>query len=114
MSGAAWTRRQRLLGVFVVAHLALQIGLPTARLLEDRPARFGWHMFSGVHLSPTFSVALPDGSLRAVAAEDYYGNPRADLHYEEHLPAHLCRTLPRIRAVRLEYAGGPVELYPCP
>ena len=108
-----WTRHARLVAVFVVTYLVVQLGLPTARLLEARPARFGWHMFSGIHPSPRFAVALANGATLPVAVEDYFGNPRSDLHYEEHLPAHLCRTLPGVRAVHLEHPGDPIEVHPC-
>ncbi len=115
MSAASsrWTRRDRRVAVFVVAYVAVQLALPGIKLWEARPARFGWHMFSGIHPSPLFSVALPDGSTRPVAIEEHYGNPRADLHYEDHLPAHLCRRLPGIRAVHLERSGAPVEVHAC-
>ena len=99
---------------FFAAYLALQIAVPIAKLWEPRPARFGWHMFSGVAPPPRFEVVLADGSTREAAPADHYGNPRADLRYEDHLPAHLCRTVPGARAVRVERAGRGAEVRACP
>jgi len=100
--------------VFFVAYLAVQLAVPSAKLWEPRPARFGWQMFAGIAPAPRFAVAMADGSTREVALADHYGNPRADLRYEDHLPGHLCRSLPGARAVRLERAGREPEVRPCP
>jgi hypothetical protein len=109
----AWKPREVAAALFLVAFLTWQIAAPAARLAAPRPAQFGWQMFSGLYRPAQVSVLLPDGEARAVQPSWYVETSRSDLRFERALARHLCRTDPRIAAVRLEPESAAATVLPC-
>ncbi|NOT00826.1 MAG: hypothetical protein HOP29_09380 [Phycisphaerales bacterium] len=79
---------------------AVPIIVPLVQLPADRPARFGWQMYSGIKIIPQFEVIGADGGMRPITLTDFVANVRADLRYDDVLPKHLCRVLDDAAAVR--------------
>lgn len=86
MSGA---RRWVALGALVVIG-AVQVGVPALGLFDDRPGRFGWHMYSTINPAPEASVEGPDGVLTPVDLSALVADPRAEIRWSEPLAELLC------------------------
>lgn len=100
--------------IFVVAFLAVQIGVPTIALFGPRPARFAWQMYSGVRTPASFEIVRGDGSTEDVVLMDYLGQPRGDIDLIDILPAHICEVEPDAVAIRIDPAGtGKPSETPC-
>lgn len=82
------------------AYLLLQIAVPAVMLLQPRPARFGWQMFSGGSVAADY-VVEHDGFTSRIDPTDFVALSRADIDLTIHLPAHLCEVVPGARAVRV-------------
>lgn len=108
-----WTPREVAAALFIVAFLGWQLAVPAARLAAPRPAQFGWQMFSARYRPARVSVVLPGGETRAVQPSWYLEGSRADLRFERALARHLCRTDPRLAAVRLEGESAAATVLPC-
>lgn len=78
---------------FATAYLLIQISIPVVQLFEERPARFGWQMFSGVRTFPTVELVYQD-SLVSVDARALVVNNRSDVEFVPHLPRHFCERTP--------------------
>jgi len=100
---------------FIWAYLAIQISVPTVLLLSpDRPARFGWQMFSGSRL-PWFSRLSRDGRQEPVSLDEVraiVGVWRSELDYERYVPPILCQRQPFAVAI-LSERGRDVRRWPC-
>lgn len=110
---APWAPREIAAAVFFLAFLGLQIALPVYKLFTPRPAQFGWQMFSDRYRPARLSVLLRNGETRALDPSVYLETSRGDLRFEGELARHLCRTDPRVAAVRLEPEGGAAQVLPC-
>lgn len=108
------TTAQRWAMAFMAGFLALQIGVPTWKLAEPRPARFGWQMFSATAGKVEFRVVLRHGQSVEVPLGWHVGVPRADLDFARFLPQHLCRFYPGAAEVRFRAGFGPEQVYRCP
>lgn len=77
----------------MVAVMLVQLGVPTYVLLtQERPARFGWHMFAAVRPGPAATAEYgPD--TREVDLTPYLPRPRPEVDYLSVLPDHLCEHL---------------------
>lgn len=84
--------------LFFISYLTLQVALPTYRLFQPRPSRFGWQMFSASAL-PSRVWLVTNNDAREVSPAKFIGNYRADLEWERYAPLHLCRQSP-IQSVR--------------
>src|SRR6476661_6416694 len=76
--------------VFFVTYLALQIAVPTYRLFQPRPTRFGWQMFSASSLPTQVWLVSSSGS-REISPLSYIGNLRSDLDYERYALPQICK-----------------------
>lgn len=74
---------------FFVAYLAVQIAVPTYRLFQPRPTRFGWQMFSASSLPTRVWLISGDGT-REISPVAYIGNVRSDLDYERYALPQIC------------------------
>lgn len=101
--------------LFCVVFLVTQITTPVVQLIwAPRPARFGWQMFSVNVPPPAFTAVLDDGTARPVVLESYVGSLRGDVPLAQFLPAHLCRVVPHVVAVRYQYRdAAQSETYLC-
>jgi hypothetical protein len=94
-----WRRSPVIATLVVVVYLAVQIVMPTTRLWDDGPRRFGWQMYSVANVTPTFVVTTADGQT-AIDYDDYLANGRVDIDVVTNLPPHLCETIPGAEQVR--------------
>jgi len=108
------TLRHRAAMAFVVAFLAVQIGVPLWKLIEPRPARFGWQMFSGLRGLPEFRVVLRHGQSFDVPLGWHVGAGRSDVDYAGFLPPHLCRSYAGAAEIRVHFRSGTEQVYRCP
>lgn len=132
--------RTRLVLAFAAAFLALQLLLPTTRLLQDRrPATFGWHMYAGMPDRYTYQLILPDTSPGAASAapavpgdtattptlrhrrvdvdpRDRIVSRRWEIDFRERLQRALCEENPEAVAVaaRSTRPDGGTWVVPCP
>src|ERR1051326_2584874 len=76
--------------IFFATYLAVQITIPTYRLFQPRPTRFGWQMFSASSLPIRVWLIFParDQEISPVA---YVGNVRSDLDYERYALPQICK-----------------------
>ena len=106
-----------LAAAFVVAWLAVQVGLPVLQHRTTEGARpFAWQMFSrGVDV-PRFKVEAVDGSETEV--EDWHrhlGRVRFEVDFARHVPPFLCHSEPGAVAITTYRAdgSGPVARLEC-
>jgi hypothetical protein len=98
-------------GVIVVAVAVIQFTVPAAILATaEKPARFGWHMYS--YGEPDFAVTAThvDGSTTEHDRAEWNIH-RRDVHLTAELLRKLCAELPS--AVRLTDRAGSLEVR-CP
>ncbi len=78
--------------------------LPALALDDGRPARLGWHMYSGVASVPEVVVRLDDGGTHPVAVQDVVARLRPEPDYAPALVRHLCDR-PDVVAVTVRLDG---------
>lgn len=98
----------------VVLWLVFQCVLPAALLVTPRrPHPFGWQMYSATRPTPEFILEWSDRS----SSLDIYAllaRRRGEIDYARHIPAHMCRQDPTLRAVTIiERSKSPMRV-PCP
>lgn len=82
----------------------LQIGIPAQAATEERPARYGWQMYSTVSPAPDAWTEDETGRRSAVDVIALMADPRAEIRWTEPLVARLCRE-PDVRAVIVRERG---------
>lgn len=87
-----WTPYRAAVAALIIVWVTVQLAVATAALTVDRPARFGWQMFSGLSSNPSYVLVYADGTEESTTVGRQLDWVRADVAYHEHLPAHLCRT----------------------
>jgi hypothetical protein len=93
---------------FVAAYLAVQIGVPTARLFAPRPSRFGWQMFAAAPRAPLVVATRTDGGRDTLDVDAYFAFQRGDLSrsaYDKLWP-HICRVGPTVERVTVRWPGS--------
>ena len=104
--------------LFVAAYLALQVGVPTARLFAPRPARFGWQMFAAAPRSPLVVATRVDGRRDTLDVDAYFAFQRGDLSRSAYgkLWPHICRVSPTVERLTVRWAQAPAspESHRCP
>ena len=80
-------------GLLAVA-LAIMIGVPTAGLLAERPARFGWQMYTVAFGAPRAWTRQADGSLAELEFLDRFAVLRGDLPDADAVARSLCAFAP--------------------
>lgn len=136
--------RFRLVVVFALAFLSLQVVVASSRLLQDRrPAAFGWQMYAGVPDRYRYELIVPaagasggaaadsaagdaaDPSAAAhsrrtlrqpIAAEDFVVRSRWEIDFREPMRRVLCTEHPEALAVAARPSGGGKGewVLPCP
>lgn len=108
-----WSLKEVAAIVCFVLFLAIQIGVPLAKLRGPRPAPFGWQMFAAIGRRPKFSIVLRDGTIRPVDPSPYLSERRGDMKLEGAFPPHLCRTMD-IAAVEIMFPNSQhSQVYTC-
>ncbi len=75
---------------FIAVWLAVQLAVPAYGLLQPRPARFGWQMYTALTELPSVTVRYEDGSEAAVEVENRVARGRAEADYIPALHDKLC------------------------
>lgn len=87
--------------------LAMQVGVPSYVLVtQERPARFGWHMFATESPVLTATIHLP-GQDVPVDPLGYIGRFRPEIDYQLLLPPHLCSQFDGAQFVTVQREGRP-------
>ena len=104
MTSGRWSPRTTLAGVAFVSIALLQIGLPIRAAFDERPARYGWQMYSTVSQAP--EVWVEDGSGRRSPVDPLalMGDPRAEIRGAHLLVERLCND-PAVAAVVVRERG---------
>lgn len=82
--------RRAAVTVFIAAFLAVQLVVPALALFGERPARFGWQMYSAFPGMPEAWVVQADGTERPVNLTEIFAAQRAEIDYAAVLLAGLC------------------------
>jgi len=99
--------RQLGVAVFMAGWMGWQLLLPAWRLVQpERPARFGWHMYSAVAVQPRFVVEMSDGAADTVRVSDVSSRWRPEIDAAAVLPGWLCGSRDGAEAVRVLRSGG--------
>lgn len=111
---ATFDRRTLITAAFLVLFVAWQLLIPAAMLLTQRPARFGWQMYSALPDLPQAWLLDAAGHETAVEVSPLFAKSRAEIDYAAALRAGLC-DLPGTVAVKLwEPDEASPELIECP
>jgi hypothetical protein len=104
MRGTRWSRPMLGAAAAFIAVAFLQVGLPIRAMFDERPARYGWQMYSTVSQAP--DVWTQDGSGRTSVVDPLalMGDPRAEIRWTGPLAKHLCRD-PVVVAVIIHERG---------
>lgn len=105
-AGEIWTSKNVLVLIFFASFLTIQIVVPIIKLTSQRPARFGWQMWSARKKFPRFFVVMKDGTSQPADLSRYIGWSRGEIDLTEALPPHLCRVVPEIAAVQVKEPGS--------
>jgi hypothetical protein len=97
------TLQQRTAAAFFVLMLAVQCILPVVQLPKERPAHFGWQMFSGFPPMPRYWIVRADGVEQAIDLRQHVGVQRLDADYHRFLPDYLLRAHPDAVAIRWQW-----------
>ena len=109
-----WTSKKVLVLIFFASFLTVQTVVPIIKLFSQRPARFGWHMWSARKRFPQIFVVLKDGTSRPADLSTYIGWSRGELDFTQALPPHLCRFVPEIAAVEIKAPESEtLKVHPC-
>lgn len=101
--------------VFALVWVAVQVAVPVAQLDEERPARWGWQMFSQAEPAPRLIGHRADGAEVPLRARDYFVRYRWEsTNYAEPLAAVACRTERGLVAVSVQPHSAPAATsFPC-
>ncbi len=107
-------RRQRaLVAGLISAYLAVQLLLPSVLLFGERPARFGWQMYSTAPRLPVVVALDASGGERRIDIIDLVAGPRAEIDYAALMAQQGCDLVDASR-LRIESAPGEVAVVDCP
>jgi hypothetical protein len=107
-------RRTTITAVLVALFVAWQLLVPAAMLFAQRPARFGWQMYSAVPDLPQAWLLDAAGAETPVEVSPLFAKSRAEIDYAAALRAGLCE-VPGTVAVKLwEPDEASPELIECP
>lgn len=109
-----WDRRTRITAILIALFVAWQLLVPAAMLFMQRPARFGWQMYSALPGLPRAWLLDAAGRETAADISTLFAKDRAEIDYAAVLRAGLC-DLPGTVAVKLWEPDEPSpELIECP
>lgn len=82
--------------------IVLMVAVPMTALDEQRPSRFGWHMYAGNINPPAIRIETESGDAEDRDLMEFVARYRPELDYFEPAARHLCESEPNIVAVRVE------------
>jgi hypothetical protein len=98
---------------FFSAYLIVQITVPTLALFADRPARFGWQMYSALPTVPRAWVLLADRTEQPVDMNRLLAVQRSEIDYAAALTAGLCKAT-GATAIKVQRSDDSApEITPC-
>ena len=107
-------RSSRLVAAAIALFVAWQLLMPAALLFANRPAPFGWQMYSALPDLPRAWVLDAEGRESPVDLRTLFAETRAEIDYAAALRAGLCN-LPAVVAVKVQEPERPSpELIECP
>ena len=77
-----------MLGVILV-----QVAVPTFALFQDKPARFGFQMYSGYGAGSITVLDTAGGEIAVDWSEQLPRTLRPELDWTTHLPEHACASI---------------------
>jgi len=105
--------RRALAIAFFSAYLIVQLTVPTLALFAERPARFGWQMYSALPSAPRAWVVQADGTEQPVDMTRLFAVQRSEIDYASALIAGLCKAT-GATAVKVQRGeGSPSETVTC-
>jgi hypothetical protein len=107
------TTRKRTIGVVVTLIVALQVAVPLTAFDENRPSRFGWHMFADKKKQPSVTVVAPGGT-STFPVKSVVARWRPEANYTLATVQYACDRYPTATSVVL--SNGEAEVngeYPC-
>ena len=108
-----WTVSAILAAAFAVAWLTVQLAIPAFALLEPRPARLGWQMYSGLATGPEAWTVDADGRAAAVDVQSLFIVPRSEIDYAAVLRAGLCDVTDAVAIIVRPQGTTESERVPC-
>ncbi len=90
----------------------LIVGLPIRAMFDERPARYGWQMYSTISHAPEVVVERVDGSGGVVDVLSFMADPRAEIRWANPLIERICRDGDVVAVVVRERGGE--ERSTCP
>jgi hypothetical protein len=88
--GLNW--RTLAIAAFMGVFLAWQLAVPAVALLADRPARFGWQMYSARPELPKAWTVDESGVETPIEMDRVFAQLRAEIDFGESLRAALCQS----------------------
>ena len=96
--------RERLLWLAAVGFLIVQVALPIRQLTRERPARWGWQMFSAPSAITEIQITFPD-TVEGGAPGRFLPYHRREIRPSSDLADRLCGERPGATSVRLLRKG---------
>jgi len=106
-------RRRGIGEVVLTALIVIQLLIPTILLINPRPARFGWQMYTTAADLPLMTAIDAAGNERPIAVERLLAGPRAEIDYVPLLVAQGCGLVEAER-IRVQPHGEPWVEVACP
>jgi hypothetical protein len=105
--------RTMVVGAILAVFMGWQLLVPALMLFAERPARYGWQMYSALPDLPRAWRIDSAGHEWEVEVASVFAEPRAEIHYSAVLRAGICE-LPDTVAMKLaERADSSPELIDC-
>ena len=86
--------RQAATAGLVAVVLAVMLAIPTRALLAERPARFGWQMYTVAYGAPRAWTRQADGTLVELSFLERFAVLRGDLPDPDAVARAVCRFVP--------------------
>lgn len=80
----------RLRAAILLLGLVLMFVVPAAALDDERPAKFGWHMYAAAVDLPKVEVEFPDGTRSERNVGNIASGFRPEIDYFYPIAQHLC------------------------
>lgn len=107
------SKRTAVISAMVALFLAWQILVPALMLFAQRPARFGWQMYSSLPDLPLVWRIDNQGREWPIEVTSVFAEPRAEIHYAAVLRAGVCDLPDTAKVKMVEPGHSTSELLDC-
>lgn len=111
---SSWNRHTLAVAVFLALFLTWQLVVPAAALFAQRPARFGWQMYSARPNLPQAWIVDAAGAETAVQVEQFFAQLRTEVDFADALRAGLCDASGAVAVKIIDPRGRKAEVLDCP